>query len=98
MTVGMNNVEQSNDVGVAHLLEERDLPDGGAGDALIVGFEADLLEGDNAAVVGEIAGLVNDTVSTCSFDSQRAAPLSETKDRRISQREESRTPISSIGN
>lgn len=60
--VGMDNVEEAHNVGVAHLLEQRDLADGGGGDALIFGFEADLLEGNNAPAVGQVAGLVDDTI------------------------------------
>lgn len=63
MAVGVDNVEETQDVVVFHLLEERDLANGGAGDAFIFGFEADLLEGDDFAAIGEVAGFVDDTVS-----------------------------------
>lgn len=66
VTIRMDNVEQSNDVGVSHLLEKRDLSDGGGRDTLIFGFEADLLEGNNAIVVGKVSGLVNDAVCSCA--------------------------------
>jgi len=65
VAIGVDNVEQLHDVRVAHLLEQRDLADGGRRNALIFGFEADLLQRDDAPVVGEVAGLVDDTVSTC---------------------------------
>ena len=43
MTVGVHNVEQTDDVRVDHLLEEGNLADGGGGDAFVFGFETDLL-------------------------------------------------------
>ena len=66
MAVGVHDVEQADDVGVAHLFEQGDFADGGGGDALIFGFEADLLEGDDALVGGsEVAGFVDYAVSSC---------------------------------
>lgn len=62
MAVGVHNVEQADNVGIPHLLEEGDLADGGAGDSFILSLEADLLEGDDATIVGEVSGLVDDTV------------------------------------
>ena len=54
------------DVVVVHLLEERDLADGGGRDALILGLQTDLLERDNALVGGaQVKSLVNNTVRTC---------------------------------
>ena len=65
VAVGVDNVEQAHDVGVVHLLEQRDLADGCRRDALIFGLEADLLEGDDAPVLGrQVLGLVDDSVST----------------------------------
>lgn len=43
------------------LLEERDLSDGGGGDALIVVVKADALDGDDLVGV-LVAGLVDDAV------------------------------------
>ena len=49
------------DVAVLHLLEERDLADGGGGDALVLLLEADLLERDGL-VGGPVPGLVHHPV------------------------------------
>ena len=49
VAVGVDDVEEADDVGVFHLFEEGDLADGGGGDAFIFGLETDLLEGDDAA-------------------------------------------------
>jgi len=49
VAVGVHDVEESHDVWVVHLLEERDLANGGAGYAFIFGFEADFLEGYDSA-------------------------------------------------
>lgn len=66
VAVGVDNVEQAHNVGVAHLLEERDLADGRRRDALILGFQTDLLECDDAVVGrGEVAGFVNNTICAC---------------------------------
>lgn len=52
MSFGVDNVKQSYDVGVAHLLEQGDFADGGAGYTLVLGFETDLLQCDDSATVG----------------------------------------------
>jgi hypothetical protein len=65
VAVGVYDVEQADDVGVVHLLEQRDLADGGRGDALIFGFETDLLERDDALVLCcEVAGLVDNSIGS----------------------------------
>lgn len=67
MTVGVHNVEQTDDVRVDHLLEEGNLADGGGGDAFVFGFETDLLQRDDALVGrGQVAGFVYDAVGACS--------------------------------
>lgn len=66
VAVGMNDVEESYDVGVAHLLEQGDFPNGGAGNTLIFGFETNLLERYYASPVLEISSLVDDTVGAFS--------------------------------
>jgi hypothetical protein len=38
MTVGVDDIEQLNDIRVVHLFEERDLANGGTWDAFIFGF------------------------------------------------------------
>ena len=65
MSIGVNDVEEADDVGVVHLLEKRNLTDGCGWDALILSLKANLLEGDDAAIVEEIAGLINNTVGSC---------------------------------
>ena len=40
---------QADNVGVLQLLEERDLPDGGGGDALLLRLQPDLLHGHDLA-------------------------------------------------
>ena len=65
VAVGVHDVQQADDVGVVHLLEQRDLANGGRRDALILGFEADLLERDDALVLCcEVAGLVDNSVGS----------------------------------
>lgn len=64
MPLGVDDVKQPHDVGVAHLLEQRDLADGRRRDALVLGLEPDLLQGDDAAAGGEVAGAVQDTIGT----------------------------------
>lgn len=41
----MHHVEQLDDVGVVQLLQNRNLADGGAGNALLLAFQSDLFEG-----------------------------------------------------
>lgn len=66
MPVGVHDVEKTDDVGIVHFFEQRDLADCGGGDALVFGFEADFLEGDDALVGGgEVAGFVDDAVGAC---------------------------------
>jgi hypothetical protein len=64
VAVGVNNVEQADDVGVAHLLQQGDLTDGSRGDALVLGLESDLLEGHDAPAISEVARLVDDAIGT----------------------------------
>ena len=65
VAVGVDDVEQPHDVGILHLLQQGDLADGGAGDALVLGLEADLLEGDDAARVLQVARFVDDAIGAC---------------------------------
>lgn len=62
VTVGVNNVEKAHNIGVAHLLEKRDLANSGRRDTLILSLEADLLERHYATIVGEVAGFVDDSI------------------------------------
>ena len=61
----MNNIEQTDNVGISHFLEERNFANGGTWDAFIFSFEADLLQGDNSTAIGKVPGFVDDTVGTC---------------------------------
>ena len=64
VAVGVDNVEEADNVGVAHLLEQGDLADGSRGNALILSLEADLLERNNATIVEQVARLVYNTVGS----------------------------------
>lgn len=65
MSVGVYDVEKADNVGVIHLLEKRDLSNGGGRDALVFSLETDLLQGDNSIVLGgEIASFVDNTVGS----------------------------------
>lgn len=64
MTIGVDDIQETDNGRVAHFLEKRDLSDGGGGDTLIFGFETDLLQGDDTAAGGEISGAIDDTIST----------------------------------
>lgn len=63
MPISMHNVQQAHDIRVVHLLEQGNLADGGGGNALVFGFQADLLESYDAIVGrGEVAGFVDYSV------------------------------------
>lgn len=66
VTVCMNDVEQLDDVRVLHLLQERDLADGGTRDALIFGFETNFLQSDDTIGMIEFASFVDNTVGSYS--------------------------------
>lgn len=51
VAIGVDDVVQLDNVGVAHFLEERDFTDGGTGNTLIFGFETDLLESNDTVGV-----------------------------------------------
>lgn len=65
MAIGVNDVEQLDDVGILHFLEKGDLPDRRAGNTLIFGLQSDLFKGDNSIRMIEFAGLVDNTVGSC---------------------------------
>ena len=97
VAVGVDNVEQAHNVGVAHLLEERDFADGSRRDTFILGFQTDLLECDDAVVGGaEVAGFVNNTVCACKTTVSFWLSLRGTRSegRRVGQ--DSPSPIFSI--
>lgn len=64
MTVGVNNIQEADDVWVVKFSQDGNLADGGTGNALVFSLETDLFEGDDAAIVAEIAGFVDNTIST----------------------------------
>lgn len=63
--VGVHYVEQSDNVGVVHLLEERDFADRRRRDAFVFGLEADLLQGHDSAGA-EVARFVHHAIGPCS--------------------------------
>ena len=66
VAVGVDDVEEAHDVGVVHFLEKRDLTDGSGRDTFIFGFEADLLESNNALIGrAQVEGFVDNTVRAC---------------------------------
>ena len=65
MTIGMDNVEQLDDVRVIHLLEQGDLTDCSAWNAFIFGLQSNLFKRNYAIVVRKVFGFVDDTVGSC---------------------------------
>lgn len=66
VAIGVHDVEEADNVRVIHLLEQRDFADGGGGHAFIFGLKTNLLESNDALVLGgKIASLVHNTVGTC---------------------------------
>jgi len=65
VAIGVHDVQEADDGWVVHFFEEGDLADGCGGDTLIFGFETDLLQSDDAAGVGEVARLVDDSICSC---------------------------------
>lgn len=64
VAIGMDNVQESYNIRVAHLLEKGDLTNGSARNTFIFRFKSDLLQGNNTVGVGEFTGLVDDTVGS----------------------------------
>jgi hypothetical protein len=58
----MDDIKETHDGRVPHLFEQRDLSDGGRRDTLILGLQADLLQGNNAAAIVEVASFVNNAI------------------------------------
>lgn len=66
VTVGVYDVQEAHNVLVVHLLEQGDLADGSGRHAFVFGLEPDLLEGDDALVLGrQVLCLVDDSVRAC---------------------------------
>jgi hypothetical protein len=66
VAIGVNDVIEADDVRVVHLLQERNLSDGGTGNSLILGLKANLLERNDSSRMQKILCLVNDTVCSCT--------------------------------
>lgn len=64
VAVCVDNVEQLDNVRVMHFFEQRDLADGGAGNAFIFGLQSDLLQSNYAVGMVQFSGLVDDTVGS----------------------------------
>ena len=64
MTVGVYNVKEAHNVRVVHLFEEGDLANCGGWDSFVFRFQADFLQGYDAASMGEVAGFVDNAVSS----------------------------------
>ena len=64
MSIGMHNVEKFNNVRVRHFLQKGNFANGGGRDTLIFGFETNLLQCNDAVIVLEILGLVNNPVGS----------------------------------
>lgn len=62
VAIGVDDVVEVDDVRIIHFLEKGDLANGSARDALVLGFQADLLQCDHTVWMGQIASLVDDTV------------------------------------
>ena len=67
MPIGMDDVEQTHNVGVVHLLEEGNFANCSAGDAFVLGLETDLLQSYDSCRVCEVPSLVDNTVCALSM-------------------------------
>lgn len=63
VTFGIDDVVQANDAGILHFLEQGNFADGGAGNALVCIFEADLFQRDDSVRMIEFARFVDDAIS-----------------------------------
>jgi hypothetical protein len=64
VTVGVDDVEETHDICVVEFSQDGNLTYGGARDALVFSLETDLFESDDAAVVAEITGFVDNSIGT----------------------------------
>jgi hypothetical protein len=72
MTIGVNDIEQADNVRIVHLFEQRDFADCGAGNTFVFSFEADLFEGDNSLIFGgEVSSLIYDAIRACNMNVSR---------------------------
>lgn len=67
VAIGVNDVKETDDVGVFQFFEEGDFADGGAGDAFILGFESNLLQGNDAAMIAQVSGFIDNSIGACSL-------------------------------
>ena len=66
VAVGVDDVEEADNVRVVHFLEQRNLADGGGRDTLVLSLETNLLQRNNALVgSAQVESLVDNTVRTC---------------------------------
>jgi hypothetical protein len=64
VAIGVDNVKQAHDICVVEFSQDGNLTYGGAGNALVFSLETDLFESDDAAVVTEITGFVDNSIGT----------------------------------
>jgi hypothetical protein len=65
VAIGMDNVEKADNVGIIHLLEQRDLANSCAGNTFVFGFEANFLESDDPMIrCSKVSGLIDNSIST----------------------------------
>ena len=72
---------QTHDVGVLQLLQEGDLPDGGAGHALVLGLQADLLHGHDLIGLRVLSCIIychNISFSALALSHEDSSPLNTT--------------------
>lgn len=62
--VFVDNVVESDNVGVGHLLQEGNLTNGRARNSFIFNLQANLLQGDQSIVVVLVASFVDNTIGT----------------------------------
>lgn len=62
VALGVDDIEETHDVGIIHLLEEGDFANGSGRDPFIFLFETDLFEGDYTASVTKITSLVHNSI------------------------------------
>ena len=72
VAVGMDNVQQANNIRIVHFLEQGNLANGRGGDSFILGLQTNFLQGDDALVgSAEVASLVDNTVCACAPSESR---------------------------
>jgi hypothetical protein len=64
VSVCVDDVEETDDIRMVKLSQDGNLADGGARDTLVFSLETNLFESDDATVVAQIAGFVDNTIGT----------------------------------